>query len=704
KAPVVVGIDHVSQKPYLTPNRKQLMVIGCHAVLSEFESQKCLHPRVGDLVYLELELENENKAEIHLHQPSPNKRKIVPIFAYVKSLAKETVTGMTRVHKEILPHTQRPTCKISFNLLIKFRPYDVKTTHAMRIKVLSYIKSDLRLFQALAYLPSSPLCNHILQPEKQNFLLPEVKKEIFARYVNQESLNDSQKRAVLEIGEACIESKPAICVIHGPPGTGKSLVIVNLIMQILYGKKSYRKHGSRRNKPRILLCAPSNAAVDELVLRLLQIRQKMTKEERFKMVRTGRQENINPQVKDISLFELARRDVKNSAQVYETIESVELEIRNLEALRNSKILALESARMKNLPNVNEIEFKVGEIERRLLQMKKSKTQNLTRDPKELARKEREAQERVLLGADIVATTLSSCYNNHMENIYMQNREYGFQFTCCIVDEATQSQELETLIPLMLGVNTLVLVGDAKQLPATVLSKLCVKKHRCMRSLCARLQECFENFVKNPVHFLDTQYRMHPEICHWPNRYFYNNKLRTAPCAINWKSPLIPYCILSLDYKQDERGELSNSGEAELVSLLTLGIIEKVGNRYSIGIITPYHKQRIAITSFLQCHYQGSQNVEVNTIDSFQGQERDIIVISCVRTGGVGFLADTERLNVALTRARHSLLLCGNFTSLRNDSMWRALLDNAAKRKVLKYVPSDLAKQKEELMNLVLCNK
>ena len=76
-----------------------------------------------------------------------------------------------------------------------------------------------------------------------------------------------------------------------------------------------------------------------------------------------------------------------------------------------------------------------------------------------------------------------------------------------------------------------------------------KEYGLGKSLFARLQECFEDTVKNPVQFLETQYRMHPEICHWPNKFFYSGRLRTAP-SVSRKSPLVPYCILSLDYKQD----------------------------------------------------------------------------------------------------------------------------------------------------------
>ncbi|PNF31614.1 hypothetical protein B7P43_G17187 [Cryptotermes secundus] len=699
KAPVVVGIDQVDAVPRLTSNKKPFMHITCHAVLSDFESKKRFHPYTGDLVYLELELENKDLQNHHNSEPhqSTRQRRIVPIFAYVKHSVKDTVT---------VKHSTRPTTKLILTLQTKFRPYDVKMSHAMRIKVVSYIKSDLRLFRAMAYLPFSPLCYHILKPTEQDFSLPDHKGQQFVPLIKQNQLNESQKQAILKIADACLKSESKICMIHGPPGTGKSHVIVNLILQILYGQKQHHKHANRRNVPKILICAPSNAAIDELVIRLLHIRETIQKEERFRMVRTGRQETMKPSVKEISVFELAKSYAKSTTQPPECLESLELEIRSLEARQNSLLMALETARQKNLRDaIAETEFRLIDTELRLAQMRKSKAQNVYLDPYQQWCKEREAQSRILHGAHIVATTLSSCFNSQMENIFAKQEEQGksgLQFTCCIVDEATQSQEVETLIPLMLGVKTLVLVGDARQLPATVLSKV-AKDNGLGKSLFARIETCFEDSMQKPVQFLDVQYRMHPEICLWPNRFFYNGRLHSAPNLAQQRvCPLLPYCILSLEYKQNVSGELSNAGEAELVSQLTLGLLEKLGNQQlSIGIITPYQKQRATIISILKASCCASENVEVNTIDSFQGQERDIIVMSCVRTGGVGFLSDTRRLNVALTRARYSLLLCGNFTSLRNDNTWRALLENAIQRNVLKHVPSSVARNKDELLKLVL---
>jgi len=109
---------------------------------------------------------------------------------------------------------------------------------------------------------------------------------------------------------------------------------------------------------------------------------------------------------------------------------------------------------------------------------------------------------------------------------------------------------------------------------------------------------------------------------------------------------------------------------------------------SIGVITPYNNQKILVTrkikeriAMLPETTKRKFAYEVNTVDSFQGQERDVIIMSCVRSNGIGFLADRQRLCVALTRARNTLVLCGNFAAFEKNSMWKALLSDARARKV-----------------------
>ncbi|TMW41156.1 hypothetical protein DOY81_013765, partial [Sarcophaga bullata] len=184
--------------------------------------------------------------------------------------------------------------------------------------------------------------------------------------------------------------------------------------------------------------------------------------------------------------------------------------------------------------------------------------------------------------------------------------------------------------------------------------------------------------------LQTQYRMHPEICRWPNQYFYRNELINAKLTMDiYKTPLVPFSILSLAYTQNNscsNGQITNNLEAEFVAKLLKALDGFIPNKYnSYGVITPYAHHRSTLESSIRS--LGLTNIMVNTIDSYQGLEKDVIVISNARTNGIGFLANPQRLNVALTRAKKCLILCGNFKNLEAVPAWRCLLQNARERKL-----------------------
>lgn len=390
---------------------------------------------------------------------------------------------------------------------------------------------------------------------------------------------------------------------------------------------------------------------------------------------------------------------------------------------------------------------------------------------------------------------------------------------CIVDEAAQATELGTLIPLMLGVSTLILVGDPKQLPPTVLSEE-AKDRGLDESLFYRARKNFQTQKGNPILMLDTQYRMLDEIARWPNNFFYQGAIKTGSNVPDL--PFQNYKLIHHFSHQDQNDY--NMGEATLVVNLIFGIVTELvkdptKETVSIGIITPYRKQRRVILDLLKARYEahapkmkivkiakardvdsnanetsakapdnlnilsdggarekweellkteptekanrveiskengekavcenketekledwdeednekenskanekengkanGKENgedddeenaktgdkdneegesirvreepsplylklksIQVNTVDSFQGQERDIIVMSCVRSRGIGFVNDPNRLCVSLTRAKHTLILCGNFNTFKRNTMWKALVDDAEAR-------------------------
>ncbi|QWU85924.1 hypothetical protein CA3LBN_000142 [Candidozyma haemuli] len=282
----------------------------------------------------------------------------------------------------------------------------------------------------------------------------------------------------------------------------------------------------------------------------------------------------------------------------------------------------------------------------------------------------------------------------------------------IMDEATQSSEPSTLIPLsMNGVEKFVFVGDHKQLSS----------FSDIPNLSLSL---FERILRNGTyktpHMLDTQYRMHPAISEFPRHKFYNDLLKdgiTAEHRIKEGIPANPVTFWDTNGKKPEKivwsrfkseGGMTYANQGEILSiekvLMTL-IYDKGIKKSNIGVITPYRGQRDLISNTLVKNdlinpdkdvihedvdrddfFDTSKPVTIHTvsdimiasIDAFQGREKDFMIMSCVRSNKdnkVGFLKDERRLNVALTRARYGLIIIGDATCLRNDPLWNEYIEH-----------------------------
>ena len=265
------------------------------------------------------------------------------------------------------------------------------------------------------------------------------------------------------------------------------------------------------------------------------------------------------------------------------------------------------------------------------------------------------------------------------------------FHTCVVDEAAQSVELSTLIPLRLSIKQLVLVGDPQQLPATVIGKR-ESLGNYERSLFERLELCGV-----PVHTLSVQYRMHPAISHFPRHVFYQGILQDAPSVVAQKLPFFsqppyeinPFVFLNLlggrDMVSATTQSRSNPDEAAICvslffALSKIAEAHKIDLTNRVGIIAPYTDQ----VKLLKSHFQAAKidisNIEIASIDSFQGKEKDIIIVSTVRacpeTNSVGFLSDMRRMNVAITRAKIGLFIVGRADTLSLNPTWALLVDNA----------------------------
>ena len=300
-------------------------------------------------------------------------------------------------------------------------------------------------------------------------------------------------------------------------------------------------------------------------------------------------------------------------------------------------------------------------------------------------------------AHIVFTTLNSSGHASLDSSI---------FDVMVIDEAGQCTEPSTLIPLKLSCEQCLLVGDPMQLPATIFS-IQAKNAGLDKSL-------FERLMKNghEVTLLDTQYRMLPEISTFPSKMFYQGKLKdgrnvheTCPPYIISTTSLSktstealfpPFLFFDLKSSRDEiKNSLSRSNYAEAVFCKNLLIhflksCVQVGSLpSSIGIITPYTEQLNELDRlFAKIEWSSLEiyrppDIELNTVDSYQGREKDVIFISCVRAndeGSIGFLSDLRRMNVALTRGKFGVYIIGHAETLRGNKMWSKLISHAEETK------------------------
>ncbi len=491
-----------------------------------------------------------------------------------------------------------------------------------------------------------------------------------------------------------------------PPGSGKTktiVAIVGALMTGLPGSKGVpisRPQTGQTRPPnpsaakKLLLCAPSNAAVDELVMRLKDTVKTTTGEARkLSVVRLGRTDAMNANVLDVTLEELVNAKLNLTAKGQQTNPGDE----------THKLIIAHKATCEEL---NTLRAKVDEVkaggksvtpeqerEFELLKRRKQQLSNQidsSRDRGDMVARDaeinrRRIQQDILDSAQVICATLSGSGHEMFHNL-------SIEFETVIIDEAAQSIELSALIPLKYGCSKCILVGDPKQLPPTVLSREAAR-FQYEQSLFVRMQSNHPN----DVHLLDTQYRMHPEISAFPSSTFYDGRLLDGPDMAKLRArPWHESKILGAYRFFDVRGShqsipgghsLVNFAEIEVsLTLFDRLMTDCVGYdfRGKVGIITPYKSQLRELRSrFVQKYGEPIFNtVEFNTTDAFQGRECEVIIFSCVRASvsrGIGFLSDIRRMNVGITRAKSSLWVLGNSQSLMQGEFWNKLIQDAKVR-------------------------
>ncbi|KAF4651201.1 hypothetical protein FOZ61_010671, partial [Perkinsus olseni] len=477
-----------------------------------------------------------------------------------------------------------------------------------------------------------------------------------------DSLNEVQRRAV----RICLDASP-LALVHGPPGTGKTTVLVSYILEAIQAHQ------------RLLVCAPSNVAVDNLLERVTSVGGVSN------VVRIGHPARVG---EGLERYTLDAKLAQNEQQ--QLVGDIRKEIDS--CLKKGRKAKDRSSRRAMQGEVRELR-------------------------KELRSRERRAVSEVIHQSSVVFATCAAAGGRTLARA--MNDGHGESpsrlFDVVVIDEAAQAIEAACWIPLLLG-RKAVLAGDHKQLAATVLSEEAAKKglqETLFGRLMARMEEATnEEGREMPCVMLSTQYRMNEVIMGWSNSQFYGGHLVAAESVKSrtlqqltqqqgiptsrieqlgaWVDqdmlcrPFIWIDTAGVDWMhEDDVGEeesRSNSAEVAIVAKY-ISVLRAAGiGRDRTAVISPYNRQVRLIREALKDSLGETDASFVSTVDSYQGQEQEVVVLSLVRSndaGEVGFLKDYRRLNVAVTRAKRQLVIVGDSETIGVDEILATLYSYAA---------------------------
>lgn len=447
-----------------------------------------------------------------------------------------------------------------------------------------------------------------------------------------EALNEDQQHA----SELCVFAED-LALVHGPPGTGKTRVLVDVVRQCV------------QRGERVLCLTASNAAVDNLAIALLDA------EPGLMLARAGHPARVHPALEEHTLMglthshelrKLARKLFDEAHTLLRTARR--RSDRGREAWRREREARVEAGR-------------------------------LFADARRL---ERQAVEDVLERTRVLCGTLTGYESELPDDV---------RFDVLVVDEASQ-----VLTPaLLLGAlraGRVVLAGDHRQLPPTVIS-LAAARDGLATTAFDRLMT--RDDADGFAHMLTVQHRMHEALMAFPSERFYDGKLRAHPSVAG--HTLLDLEVEPSDDLQPERPldvvdtagagheershegteSRENPGEVELVERFVRAAVQGGLPADRIGVVTPYSAQSALVATTL--HDLVDAGLEVDSVDGFQGREKELIVLTAVRSntmGEIGFVADERRLNVAITRARRKLVVIGDSATLSVDDTWSALFQHA----------------------------
>ncbi|VEU23897.1 DEKNAAC105088 [Brettanomyces naardenensis] len=478
--------------------------------------------------------------------------------------------------------------------------------------------------------------------------IPSNSRKIASFY--NDGLNESQKKSIeFSIGNN-------LSIIHGPPGTGKTSTIVELVKQIVTSKRAGNQ------KSRVLICGPSNISVDTILERLSGFFNDSSQ-----LVRIGHPARILPQILKHSLDLIVERDSHEVVEgIMDDIDKLTRKIKKAKNYRERRELYQE---MKDLK-------------------------------KDLRSRTRKSFIDALLRSQVVVATLHGSSSRELVSCIRENEDL---FDTLIIDEVSQALEPSCWIPLMYhrSIRKLIIAGDNKQLSPTIKTR---KDKKVMKTLSTTLFDRLLKVQKNHDQFtcfLNVQYRMNEKIMRFPSDALYGGKLIADESVRDGRvkdliagsgddddddtnEPIIWYDTEGGDFQEmdyDPGNALAsskyNDGECLVVLRHAKTLLSKGVREEDIGIITPYSAQ---VTKLRQLFRVGTlddeeneshiekplDKIEISTVDGFQGREKEVIILSLVRSNDkrdVGFLSDEKRLNVSITRCKKQLCVVGDFETI-----------------------------------------
>ncbi|KAJ3026723.1 UNVERIFIED_CONTAM: hypothetical protein HDU68_005188 [Siphonaria sp. JEL0065] len=508
-----------------------------------------------------------------------------------------------------------------------------------------------------------------------------------AQNATRKSLNESQSVAI-DLVLHCAERNGGVVLIQGPPGTGKTTTIVSLLIDF------HRLHRHER----VLVCAPTNIAMVEIAKKLVSKSLYPTVD----IVILGSESKVSPHLLDnqkhysletrirmiavvlkkfssfllessILISDEIVEDQKDSimSRVSNECQRVLAELKRLGCcsidaelpvyglFQEAFAICLTAAAKFPFRAVNSFVLLVSKY----IMFEDDKLTSLERASKD---------SKVFLGslseffvdrAWVCFSTINGSMSFQLETTH---------FSLALIDEAAQAIEAETTCVLKNELKTLVLVGDTKQLQGTVFSEDC-QAVGFATSLFARLER-----NGHPVQMLDTQYRMHPSIAGFSSSAFYQNRILNGPNVSSGKSWHSEFAILQFFEHRGSKAIINNSGssqnqtECELICLQLFKFLACTNEKLEIGVICPFTAQKELLEQMVKGLPPNNSVITVNTIDGFQGQERDIVILSLTKAGSSGkFINDPCRMNVALTRAKHAMWVFGDEKAfLKQPGLWR----------------------------------